>query len=364
MALTRHDPQHIETRIRELVRQYVGLGAHHDVPAALEPIMDMVIAQAAASSEGGKRLRALLMMDAYAIMEPLAAGGPRTAQTQRAQDSAVLDLACAIEVFQTAALVHDDIIDDSDMRRGKPSAHRALATRTNESIGMGLGLMLGDLLATACIAIMEASAAALPHAQDVRTAFIAMHHDVEIGQVLDLAIERMPLDDPDALRGASAEVFRWKTASYTTIAPLHLAFLSAGMDQTPAERHAEAIGLPLGVAFQSSATGKPVGGDIREGKRTVLLADALAAASDADAARLRALYAAPSRTDAQVHEVIALFERTGAIAASHARIRDKWEQTVSAIGGLGFDAQREEQLTAICARFVPGTRTERGTGTM
>ena len=234
MALTRHDPQHIETRIRELVRQYVGLGAHHDVPAALEPIMDMVIAQAAASSEGGKRLRALLMMDAYAIMEPLAAGGPRTAQTQRAQDSAVLDLACAIEVFQTAALVHDDIIDDSDMRRGKPSAHRALATRTNESIGMGLGLMLGDLLATACIAIMEASAAALPHAQDVRTAFIAMHHDVEIGQVLDLAIERMPLDDPDALRGASAEVFRWKTASYTTIAPLHLAFLSAGMDQTPA----------------------------------------------------------------------------------------------------------------------------------
>ena len=375
MALTRHDPQHIETRIRELVRQYVGLGAHHDVPAALEPIMDMVIAQAAASSEGGKRLRALLMMDAYAIMEPLAAGGPRTAQTQRAQDSAVLDLACAIEVFQTAALVHDDIIDDSDMRRGKPSAHRALATRTNESIGMGLGLMLGDLLATACIAIMEASAAALPHAQDVRTAFIAMHHDVEIGQVLDLAIERMPLDDPDALRGASSEVFRWKTASYTTIAPLHLAFLSAGMDQTPAERHAEAIGLPLGVAFQladdlldvvgsSSATGKPVGGDIREGKRTVLLADALAAASDADAARLRALYAAPSRTDAQVHEVIALFERTGAIAASHARIRDKWEQTVSAIGGLGFDAQREEQLTAICARFVPGTRTERGTGTM
>lgn len=375
MALTRHDPQHIETRIRELVRQYVGLGARHGVPAALEPVMDMVVDQAAASSEGGKRLRALLTMDTYAIMAPLAPGEPYSEQEQRAQAGAVLDLACAIEVFQTAALVHDDIIDDSDMRRGKPSAHRALAARTNESIGMGLGLMLGDLLATACVAIMDASASALPHAQDVRAAFIAMHHDVEIGQVLDLAIERMPLDDPDALRGASAEVFRWKTASYTTIAPLHLAFLSAGMNQADAAHHAEAIGLPLGVAFQladdlldvvgsSSATGKPVGGDIREGKRTVLLADALADASSADAARLRTLYAAPSRTDAQVREVIALFERTGAIAASQARIRSKWEQTVHAIGEMGLDDGREEQLAAVCARFVPGICTARGAGTM
>ncbi len=74
MALTRHDPQHIETRIRELVRQYVGLGARHGVPAALEPVMDMVVDQAAASSEGGKRLRALLTMDTYAIMAPLEIG--------------------------------------------------------------------------------------------------------------------------------------------------------------------------------------------------------------------------------------------------------------------------------------------------
>lgn len=48
MALTRHDPQHIETRIRELVRQYVGLGVRHGVPAALEPVMDMVVDQSPA----------------------------------------------------------------------------------------------------------------------------------------------------------------------------------------------------------------------------------------------------------------------------------------------------------------------------
>ena len=76
------------------------------------------------------------------------------------------------------------------------------------------------------------------------------------------------------------------------------------------------------------------------------------------------LYAAPSRTDAQVREVIALFERTGAIAASQARIRSKWEQTVRAIGEMGLDDGREEQLAAVCARFVPGICTARGAGTM
>ena len=81
---------------------------------------------------------------------------------------------------------------------------------------------------------------------------------------------------------ASLNVFRWKTASYTTIAPLEFGMLAAGIGKDDARKQALAVGLPLGLAFQladdlldvvssSSNTGKPVGGDIREGKRTVLL---------------------------------------------------------------------------------------------
>ena len=67
-----------------------------------------------------------------------------------------------IEVFQTGALVHDDIIDDSDLRRGKPSAHRALATDTHsDAIGHGLGIMLGDMLATASVDIANKAACRL-----------------------------------------------------------------------------------------------------------------------------------------------------------------------------------------------------------
>ena len=92
-----------------------------------------VVDQALASSEGGKRLRALLTLDAYDVL----AGAPDSTQS-RSVRTKVLDFACAIEVFQTAALVHDDLIDDSDLRRGKPSAHCALTSFAGaRSIGAG-----------------------------------------------------------------------------------------------------------------------------------------------------------------------------------------------------------------------------------
>lgn len=352
------DLQQIESRIGALVREYAGLARQADIPPELDDTLERTIDQAVVSSEGGKRLRALLALGAYDLLMPDAG---------EARRSAMLDIACAIEVFQTAALVHDDIIDDADLRRGKPSAHRALAQATHsEAIGRGLGVMLGDLLATACTAIMDDASQRLdiPQSRDLRRAFITMHHEVEIGQMLDLAIERMPLSDPDKLGKASYEVFRWKTASYTTIAPLELAFLASGMGSDDAMRHAMAIGWPLGVAFQladdlidvigsSKQTGKPVGGDIREGKRTVLLSDALRAASPKEARELTRIYAKRRRGRADVERVTALMRSTGAVERSYARIGEMWTRTTDAIGAMGLDDGRSARLTAICARFIP-----------
>ena len=98
----------IETRIRELVHDYVGVnGTDAPITPALRPMFHTVVDQALASSEGGKRLRALLTLDAYDVL----AGAPDSTQS-RSVRTKVLDFACAIEVFQTAALVHDDLIDD------------------------------------------------------------------------------------------------------------------------------------------------------------------------------------------------------------------------------------------------------------
>lgn len=357
MCTTAKDLSIIEPRIGTLVRDLTDAPGTGEVAAALRPVMDDVIQQAVTSSQGGKRLRALLSLDAFDVLaEQHHVDSPR---------NAMIDLACAIEVFQTAALVHDDIIDESDLRRGRPSAHRALEYAVhNASIGRGLGLMLGDILATACIEIARRAAKQLSNSDAINESFLTMQREVEIGQVLDLGVEMTPLSDPQALVQASLNVFRWKTASYTTIAPLLFALLAAGVDPQDARREALAVGEPLGLAFQladdlldvigsSRNTGKPVGGDIREGKRTVLLADALNAANVSDRDELRAMFEAEHRDEAQVGRAITLFERTGAIDRSRARISILWSQSRQAIEQWHLREDGRRRLIEACARFIP-----------
>ena len=354
------DLEQIETRTLSLVRDFSFLHADDPVANSCKAVADAVAQQAVTSSEGGKRLRALLTLDAFRAFAPQDVA-------ERDMD-AVLDLACAIEVFQTGALVHDDIIDDSDLRRGKPSAHRALATDTHsDAIGHGLGIMLGDMLATASVDIADKAASKLTYGSNVVAALLNMHREVEVGQVLDLAVELNPLNDPNELVEASLNVFRWKTASYTTIAPLEFGMLAAGLSKDDARRRALAVGLPLGLAFQladdlldvvgsSRNTGKPVGGDIREGKRTVLLADAINAADDGQRRELIDMWEADSRSETQVQRAIELFRQTGAIAQSRNRIADLWHASKSAINALDLSEHRKSPLVEACARFVPDVR--------
>ena len=174
------------------MKDFVTPHADDAVASSCKDVADAVARQAVTSSEGGKRLRALLTLDSFRAFAADAA--------KEADFDAVLDLACAVEVFQTAALVHDDIIDDSDLRRGRPSAHRALASGTHsDAIGRGLGIMLGDMLATSSVDIANRAARRLSRSDDVVGAFRTMHREVEIGQVLDLAVEWIPLDDPEEL---------------------------------------------------------------------------------------------------------------------------------------------------------------------
>ena len=200
MCTTANNREIIEPRIIQLVRELTAAPATDEVADALKPVMEQVVNQAASSSQGGKRLRALLALDAFDIL-----AGDVTPDWR----DAMIDLACAIEVFQTAALVHDDIIDESDLRRGKPSAHHALEQAVHSgAIGRGLGLMLGDILATACIEITRRSASRLPNTDALNEAFLTMQREVEIGQVLDLAVEMTPLSNPEALANASLNVFQ------------------------------------------------------------------------------------------------------------------------------------------------------------
>ncbi|WP_300768460.1 polyprenyl synthetase family protein [uncultured Bifidobacterium sp.] len=347
------DRSSIERRSLDLIDRYAPPVSRSTADDVCSRVLADVVSQAQSSTVGGKRLRARLALASYLCLH-----GEHM--------DAMLDLACAIEIFQTAALVHDDIIDDSDLRRGQPSAHRALGNRVHSArIGRGLGLMLGDVLATCSIDAAATASSSLCNAGLVVSSFLTMQRDVGVGQVMDLGVELTPLSEPRELVGASLNVFRWKTASYTTIAPLELGFLASGSWE-PADcvKAAHAIGEPLGVAFQleddlldvvgsPSSTGKPVGGDIREGKRTVLLADAIDSARPSDRQTLISIFEKRERTDEDVRTAAGIFESSGALEKSRQRIAHLWSQAVMAIDSCRLDDTSNDLLRTSCMEFVP-----------
>ncbi len=247
---------------------------------------------------GGKRLRA-----AFAYWSWRAHGGaPGTAE-----ELCALRVGAALELFQAAALFHDDVMDDSDTRRGRPTAHRAFArlhveralSGDAERYGTSAAILLGDLALVACDAELSDAVSTLPadRAATARALFSRMTAGVTVGQFLDLAAQVQPLsDDPAVIERRAWQVLRAKSARYSVEQPMVLGAAVAGADPAALER-CSAIGLPLGEAFQlrddllgvfgdPAVTGKPAGDDLREGKRTVLVARALA---DGDPATRRLL---------------------------------------------------------------------------
>jgi geranylgeranyl diphosphate synthase, type I len=376
----------IDHRIDQLTDQWMRRIIDKRLPDSVGQVLEQMRFQALSCNAHGKRLRARLALAAFetglpqesrdGMSQPIRSATidvSSKAPVLQTSDTnspyaAMLDLACAIELYQTSALIHDDLIDDSVLRRGQPSAHAALGRYAHDSsTGKGLALMLGDMLATASIETAKTAALrpGMKHGMDCLETFLSMQQAVEIGQSLDLQAQTLDLRDPKAVTEAALSVYEWKTASYTTIAPIELGLTAAGIAPEMAHKTAYGMGLPLGLAFQladdlidvisdSGMTGKPQGGDIREGKRTVLLADTLSKAQKQDRQALIAMYQAPTRDENDVAFALRMFNTTGAVASSRERIATLWREVQGTIGefeaGMGF---RADLLRTACERFIP-----------
>lgn len=248
------------------------------ISPALAPLGEL----ARAFTAGGKRLRPAFCYWGHAAV----AGQPD-------DPAPLLDAAASFDLLHVAALVHDDVIDASDTRRGQASAHRQLEARHVDRSGAGDpaafgragAILLGDLLTAWSDELVGRSG--LPPAVLARahTVLDEVRTEVNAGQFLDMAAEAGLAggDDPVAV---AERVVEFKTARYTVIRPLQYGAALAGADPATLEGLAR-LGSPLGRAFQlrddllgvfgdEARTGKPAGDDLREGKRTVLVAEALA----------------------------------------------------------------------------------------
>ena len=356
------------------VRDQVGraladyLGSQQAMLAAVDEALLPGLDAIAALLAGGKRLRA-----AFCYWGWRAAGGEDCAQIHAA--------AAALELLHASALVHDDVIDGSDTRRGQPSVHRAFAARhaasgwrgSADAFGTGTAILIGDLLLAWTDELLRAGGlpeAALRRGQPVLD---VMRAEMIAGQYLDLLGQAAGTGTV----ASALKVITYKSAKYTVERPLQLGAALAGAvtDGMTATAGTEqmvaaactAYGIPLGVAFQlrddvlgvfgdPAQTGKPVGGDLREGKRTVLMAIATSRVNGRQAAVLRRHLGDPGLDDAAAAEIRAVLAETGALAECEQMIGSGVRQALGALADAPFTEAAKAALAELAL-----TLTDRAT---
>ncbi|MCW2622141.1 MAG: Polyprenyl synthetase [Frankiales bacterium] len=281
---------------------------------------------------GGKRLR-----PAFCFWGHLGAGGT--------DSSGLVEAAAALELFQACALLHDDVMDASDTRRGRPTAHRSYAAEHRsrawsgeaEAFGAGAAILLGDLCLGWADDLLSGSGFPAPELARGRATFGEMRAEVVAGQYLDLLEQ--------ARGGGSVEralrVVHFKAATYTVQRPLHLGGALAGASEALLDAYS-AFGLPLGEAFQlrddllgvfgdPAVTGKPAGDDLREGKRTVLVAMALEKADDTQQAVVHRHLGDPQLSSQGVADLRQVLVETGAVDRVESLVTERTELALTAL---------------------------------
>ena len=306
---------------------------------------------------GGKRLRAGFLYWGYR-----ASGRP--------DSDALVRLAAAMEFFQAAALLHDDVMDGSDTRRGMPAAHRAFAGLHADSGWSGdsdpVRGVRGDprrrpLPPVVGRAVCDVGTAER-RADRGRRTFDTMRTQLMGGQYLDLLESARGWDrlDTSARIDSARNVIRYKSAKYTVEHPILIGAAVGGVAATDMA-HLSEYGLALGEAFQlrddvlgvfgdPSTTGKPAGDDLREGKRTVLVALALNRADTDQAALFEKLFGQPDLDADGVAQLRGVIADTGAVEQVEAMIAGLAAQSRAALEKApALDGQAVEVLGSLVA---------------
>ena len=344
----------IDDRIAAFLTRQVGrLG---DLQPEIGPLLGLTSRLLA----GGKRLR-----PAFCVWGYVAAAGLESEETEL---DAVIAAAASLELLHASALVHDDVMDGSDTRRGDPSAHRQFESLhladgrlgDHETFGRAGAILLGDLLVMWSVEMLEQAGlptAALPGAFAIAQ---AMRTEVTCGQYLDVAAQSRPLgSDLDRALAAANRVVEYKSARYTVYRPAQLGAIIGGGSPDLVAALA-AYGSPLGRAFQfrddllgvfgdPELTGKPVGDDLREGKRTVLIAYTMAHTDDAGRALLAERLGDPELDADGVSALQRVIVDCGAHEAVETMIATYYDEAIAALTGPSISADGRDGLTALAA---------------
>jgi geranylgeranyl diphosphate synthase, type I len=337
----------LRDRVDAALRAYLA-GAAVELTVIGEELQPLTETATRFVLEGGKRLR-----PAFCYWGARAVGAP--------DSDAIVNAAASLELLQACALVHDDVIDRSATRRGQPSSHVWFAALHSdrawfgdpEEFGQAAAILLGDLFLVWSATMFATSGvddAALHRAGPIAD---SMRVELMAGQFLDVVEQ--------ARGGGSVEralrVARFKAAKYTVERPLHLG-AALGDGSVEVVEAFSRYGLPLGEAFQlrddllgvfgdPDVTGKPAGDDLREGKRTVLIALAVEAATPAGRAALEQHLGDPDLDDAGVEVLREVVLAGGAASVIEEMIASRVETALGALGEVALDESARDALVAL-----------------
>ena len=299
--------------INEALSAFIDADNHYltEIGTELEPVAsalkDFLL-------QSGKRFRPL-----FAAIGYLGTGAQLTPEFFTALSS--------VELIHVCALIHDDVMDASDTRRGAPSIHRLFENLhrsknfvgSAEQYGIASAILLGDLALVWASKMLHESN--IPSHQIIAALPIFDEMEVELmaGQYLDIHEQALGSESVER----SLKVARYKSGKYSIERPLHFGAAIANSNPEKFYPIYSAYGLPLGEAFQlrddllgvfgdSAETGKPAGDDLREGKRTVLMALTGERANQSQREIIRELFGKADLTADEVQAMRAVIVDTGA----------------------------------------------------
>ncbi|MGW1279635.1 polyprenyl synthetase family protein [Streptomyces tsukubensis] len=312
---------------------------------------------------GGKRMR-----PAFAWLGWIGAGGDQDDPVA----TAVLKACAGLELLHASALLHDDIIDASDTRRGRPAAHVVLArmhrarhfSGSADAFGAGTAVLLGDLAQTWADVMLRTSGLPSDAQARVGPVWSAVRSEVLYGQLLDL-INQASGDESVA---AAQRVIAYKTASYTVERPLQFGAAMAGADAALTAAY-RSFGSDIGIAFQlrddllgafgdPAVTGKPSGDDLREGKRTVLIATALRLADERepDAARFIRSKIGHDLSNEELTTVRKILVDVGAVDEIERQIAHRTDAALAVLEASTAAAPAKDRLATMAIRATQRAR--------
>lgn len=295
------------------------------------------------SNSGGKNIRGTLVCLGYDLYE-------------KKKLSDIYKIAAAYEILHTSLLIHDDVMDRSDLRRGKPTVYQALG---GDHYGISQAISLGDVGFFLSIKMINETSFLANVKSEIISQFSLTVLDTITGQMLDIKSSSKLLKNTEKEVIKIAEL---KTAQYTITGPLLLGAMLGGADKKY-QKQISRFGEKLGIAFQiqddilgifgdEKTVGKSVTSDIEEGKNTILIAYARAHGSKVQNDNLKKYYGSGKISQKKVLLIKQIFEESGALEYAEKKIEQFTTDALSLIPQLTKDKKMQGLFTDFVAYLI------------